>query len=136
MKNKKKKKKRRQVKTISRFEKVTHQILYNVYRAHALLAVRIETRPTQSDAVLLIKMCTHGVRRWKSSKLYAVIDYQFARQHVISSGNVTPVLDTSIERKLEGSGGIVELEDNERERERGKREREREKKRERRKCLK
>lgn len=82
--------------------------------------------------------CVHGVRRWKSSKLYAVIDYQFARQHVISSGNVTPVLDTSIERKLEGSGGIVKLEDNERKREREKREKERKEKREgeRRKCLK
>lgn len=32
--------------------------------------------------------------------------------------------DTSIGRKLEGSGGIVELEDNEKERERKERERE------------
>lgn len=59
--------------------------------------------------------------------MYAVIDYQFARQHVISSGNVTPVLDTSIERKLEGSGGIVELEDNEGEREGEREKRKREK---------
>lgn len=71
MKNKKKKKgkKWREVKTINRFEKVTHQILYNVYRAHALLAVRIETRPTQSDAVLLIKMCT----RRSTLKIFKIV---------------------------------------------------------------
>lgn len=70
MENKKKREeKQREVKTINRFEKVTHQILYNVYRAHALLAVRIETRPTQSDAVLLIKMCT----RRSTLKIFKIV---------------------------------------------------------------